>query len=188
MKNVLTILTAISLSSLLLVSCSTNGPTSPIVGENDLSITLESQQSGNITKTIVGGQVTTQSISPTEQIGTATIVVENKNGKTETLYVKIHGTISSQIPGMPVILSHAMEVYKNPGHTQLIGKLQSEGDIGITTGFEFPLVSIYETVNIVSGTKNYKRVSSESSIVVTGTLNLVTDQNQFDVIGGKLTY
>lgn len=177
------------LSSSLIVSCSSNNPTSPQVNSTDGQQELSIQKSGNQIEQVIGGTVTTQSISPTEQVGTATILLEKKNGKTKTLYAKLHGYIISQEPNQPVILNHDLEIYKDPEFKKFVGNLNSKGDIAIPTGpMVYPILPVMETVNIVSGTKEYKNVSEESSIVVTGTLNVLTGQNQFDIVGGTLIY
>ncbi|MCK5219430.1 hypothetical protein KAR10_07910 [bacterium] len=187
MKNIVAVITGLTLSSLILVSCSSQNPTSPATDPGNSSVISQNPEEKRVLN-VIGGQVNTQSIDPTEQIGTATLIVEKENGKSLTLYVKLYGVITSAEPGKPTVLRHDMEIYQDPEYTKFRGLLHSEGDQAITTGVDFPLVTIHETVNIVSGTKKYATVDPASSIVVTGTLNLVTGQNQFDVISGILIY
>lgn len=185
MKNVLTIITAITLSSMFLVSCSNQNPTSPLSDTGNSSMTMESQTVAPQVLKVVGGQVTTQSISATEQIGTAIFEVEQTDGSIDTLYAKLHGVITSQ---EPTLLSHSMEVYADSSYKKFLGMINSEGDVAVTIGFEYPLVTVQETVNIVSGTKKYVELTPASTIVVVGTLNMLTGQNHFAVISGQLVF
>ncbi len=181
MKKAVVVSSIIVMSSLVLISCSSNIPTSPTTN----SATYVSQESGKDVDIVVGGQVATQSISDTEQVGTGTLQVQDKTGHITTLYLQLHGTIVSQEPTM---LNHVITVFKDAEYKKSLGTIYSQGDVAITTGYEYPVVSVYETVNIANGTDTYKKISPDSTIAVAGTLNLENGQNQFEVVSGTLIY
>jgi hypothetical protein len=128
------------------------------------------------------GFANSQSISAEEQLGTYRIVLVKKTGSLRDRLV-LSGPFKGKIVGgtqFAPVLDHVL------GDLNLEGLILTQGDQGQVTGGTFPTFAVTEVLNPVAGTGKFSGLSpTGNSITVTGTLDLATGTNTFDVVSGE---
>lgn len=129
------------------------------------------------------GFAASSSIPPTgaEQIGTYRIVLTKNTGPLRDRLLVLSGPFKGKIVGgtdAAPVLEHVL------GDLNLEGLILTQGDQGWVTGGTFPTFKITEVLNPVAGTGKFSGLIAGGTITVTGTLDLATGTNTFDVVSG----
>lgn len=130
------------------------------------------------------GFAASNSIPPNgeEQIGTYRIVLVNDKAPLRDRRIVLSGPFKGKIvggnPSNPV-LDHVL------GDLNLEGLILTKGDQASVTGGTSTTVEVTEDLNPVAGTGKFSGLIPGGKITVTGTLDLLTGINTFDVVPGE---
>ncbi len=129
------------------------------------------------------GFANSQSISVEEQIGTYRIVLVKDTGPLRDRRLVLSGPFKGKIVGgtqLAPVLDHVL------GDLNLEGLILTQNDQGTVTGGTGTTVEVTEVLNPIAGTGKFSGLShTGNSITVTGTLDLATGTNTFDVVSGE---
>ena len=119
-----------------------------------------------------------------EQIGTYRIVLAKRTGPPRDRQIVLSGPFKGKIvggtPSAP-LLDHVL------GDVNLEGLILTQGDQGWVTGFiTETMLAVTEELYPNTGTGKFSGLRpTGNSITVTGTLDLITGTNTFDVVSGE---
>lgn len=129
------------------------------------------------------GFANSQSISAEEQLGTYRIVLVKDTGPLRERRLVLSGPYKGKIvnaPAYPPLLDHVL------GDLNLEGLILTQGDEASLIPTGPTTFEVTEVLNPVAGTGKFSGlIPTENSITVTGTLDLATGTNTFDVVPGQ---